>query len=88
MKNDKRIDLRCICRCCEWSFGDYFPWGEDGMSPTCDICECCGCESGNEDYCLDSLMRYRQHWLDSNAKWYYAKSQPVDWENGQQLSKQ
>jgi hypothetical protein len=63
IEKDKLIDSRCICRCCGWSFGDYFPWGEDGMSPTYDICDCCGCESGYQDYCLDSLLEYRQHLL-------------------------
>lgn len=82
------IDLRCICRCCGWSFGDYFPWGEDGESPEYVICECCGCESGNEDYCADSLVAYRQSWLNSGAKWWMSKTKPVDWDDGRLLKEQ
>ena len=89
MKNENTpIDPRCICRCCGWSFGEYLPWGEDGMSPEYAICDCCACESGNEDYCPDSLDNYRQNWLQSGAKWWNSKTKPGDWDNGQQLKEQ
>ena len=82
------IDPRCICRCCGWSFGDYFPWGEDGNDPSFDICDCCGCEAGNEDYAPGLLDRYRQNWLDNGAKWHDSKTKPVDWDDGRQLKEQ
>ena len=82
------IDPRCICRCCGWNFGNYFPWGEDGDSPEYAICYCCGCESGNEDSCPESLVEYRQNWLNSGAKWWNPKTKPVDWDDGRQLQEQ
>lgn len=38
---------------------DFAPWGDDGKTPTYDICPCCGVEWGNEDYTLDSRTEYR-----------------------------
>ena len=44
------------------------------------ICECCGCEYGNDD-----TPAYREQWLRDGAKWFIASSRPGDWDLNQQL---
>jgi len=85
---DNSIDLRCICRCCGWDFGDYCPWGDDGASPEYVICDCCGCEAGNDDSYPGHLAEYRRNWLNSGAQWWHRKTKPVDWNDGRQLKEQ
>lgn len=58
---------------------NFAPWGEDGKSPTYEICPCCGVEWGNEDYTLDSLQAYRHKWLASGAEWCNSQKKPQDW---------
>lgn len=47
---DKQIEVNNFCHVCGYPLGDYNPWGDDGKTPTYDICPCCGVEWGNEDY--------------------------------------
>lgn len=47
------------CRVCGLHIDDL-PWGQDGNSPTYDICPCCGVEFGYEDYTAESARRYRE----------------------------
>ena len=37
------------CRICGYRLG-FEPWGDDGKTPTYEICPCCGVEFGNEDW--------------------------------------
>lgn len=72
-----------ICKACGY---DNFPqefWEDD--SPGYIICPCCGCESGNEDYTIESTKKYRQEWLESGSKWFEKKYKPEDWDLNQQL---
>lgn len=74
------------CRIC----GLYFeapPWGEDGHSPTFDICPCCGVEFGNEDYTFESAKRYRAKWIDGGASWFMPKKKPSNWDIQEQMLK-
>lgn len=48
-----------FCRICGL-YSEDKPWGEDGHCPTYDICPCCGCEFGYEDYTVESAINYRK----------------------------
>lgn len=66
------------CRVC----GLYItikPWGNDGQSPTFEICPCCGVEFGNEDYSLDSIRNFRKEWLSQGTPWFDPKQRPQNW---------
>ena len=39
-----------FCPICGYPLDNYNLWGDDGKTPTYDICPCCGVEWGNEDY--------------------------------------
>ena len=60
-------------------------WGEDGLTPTYEICSCCGVEFGNEDYTLDSIKEYRNKWIKNGANWFIKKDQPIDWDIEKQM---
>ncbi|MDY6484932.1 hypothetical protein [Acinetobacter faecalis] len=53
------------CRICGFYDEEYYPWGEDGESPTYDICDYCGVEFGYEDCNLNSIRSYRKTWMHS-----------------------
>ncbi|WP_243464972.1 hypothetical protein [Photorhabdus temperata] len=74
-----------ICRVCGAEQLDP-PWGEDGNSPTFEICDCCGVEFGYEDATLAALKNYRSKWLDKGAKWNFEKSKPENWSLEDQIS--
>ncbi|MCD6620003.1 hypothetical protein [Aeromonas veronii] len=66
------------CRVCGYELDDY-PWGEDGNSPTWDICSCCGTEFGYEDCTLPSVRKKRQDWIAHGCEWFEKKSKPINW---------
>ena len=47
---------------------DFAPWGDDGKTPTYEICPCCGVEWGNEDYTPESRKECLNKWLVAGAK--------------------
>lgn len=61
------------------------PWGEDGNSPTFEICDCCGVEFGYEDSTPSSTKEYRSHWLVNGAAWFQPETRPPDWNLESQL---
>jgi hypothetical protein len=76
-------DLRCrVCGLLQ----DEPPWGEDGHSPTHNICDCCGAEFGYEDSTLLGIQRYRQEWLAKGAPWFHPKARPGNWDVAAQLA--
>jgi hypothetical protein len=44
------------------------------------ICECCGCEYGNDDN-----SAYRENWLKQGAPWFDPKQRPNSWNLEEQL---
>lgn len=72
------------CRICGLYIEDE-PWGNDGQSPTYEICPCCGVEFGNEDFNLLSIEEYRKEWLENGANWFDKKSKPILWDVNKQL---
>ena len=57
----------------------FFPWGEDGQTPTFDICSCCGVEFGYEDATRLAVQNYREAWLTHGAKWWRRDEMPENW---------
>lgn len=74
------------CRVCGL-YIESAPWGEDGETPTYEICPCCGVEFGNEDYTLQSVRNYRTKWLESSAKWFESRQEPNYWDLEEQMEK-
>lgn len=66
------------CRVCGL-YSEELPWGYDGMNPAYIICDCCGVESGNEDYTVESTKKYREEWIKKGALWFKSKEKPEDW---------
>jgi len=66
-------------------FQEDFPWGEDGDSPTFNICDCCGVEFGYEDSTLDGVKRFRKLWRERGAPWFRPQARPPGWDLEQQL---
>jgi hypothetical protein len=73
-----------ICRICGLE-QPFFPWGEDGQTPTYDICSCCGVEFGYEDATLVAVRNYRKEWIEKGAKWLKPKEMPESWSLEEQL---
>lgn len=67
-----------FCRICGLYIEDK-PWGEDGNCPTYEICPCCGVEFGNEDYTINSIIRYRKEWIENGAVWNDLRKKPKLW---------
>jgi len=71
-----------MCRVCGFCYSDYYPWGEDGSTPTYDICVCCGCEFGFDDdemACGKSIQAYRSTWINGGAIFFMPSERPENW---------
>lgn len=56
------------------------PWGDDGKTPTFDICPCCGSEFGYEDATDTGVFRSRKRWSERGYAWEDPKSRPEGWD--------
>lgn len=74
-----------ICRVCGLCSEDFFPWGEDGNTPSFEICFCCGTQFGYEDNNIDAIHAYRGKWIENGAKWHDPKMKPENWSLEEQL---
>ncbi|EKB60658.1 hypothetical protein [Bergeyella zoohelcum] len=64
------------CRVCGFdNYPDYF-WKND--IPDYVICPRCSCESGNEDYSIEAVKRYREKWINGGADWVVPKENRTD----------
>lgn len=73
------------CRVCGL-YLEHYPWGEDGRSPSLDLCPCCGVQFGVDDDTIDIIKAYRAKWLNEGAKWFQKKLKPEQWHLDKQLS--
>lgn len=64
---------------------ENMPWGEDGISPTSEICPCCGVEFGYEDYTIESIIEYRKQWIGNGCNWFNSKEIPQNWDLDKQM---
>jgi hypothetical protein len=78
--------VKYSCRVCGWTQKDP-PWGDDGLSPTFEICDCCGVEFGYEDRTASALIEFRSLWLASGLTWFNNSKMPVNWDLRGQLAK-
>ena len=67
------------CRVCGYH-NEYYPWGEDGKSPSFQICSCCGVQFGKEDETLISIKEYRAEWVRKGGKWFAKEKKTEHWE--------
>ncbi|MEN2434346.1 hypothetical protein AAH994_02920 [Weeksellaceae bacterium A-14] len=74
-----------ICRICGYDNSPEEFWEDN--NPTYTICPCCGGESGNEDYTIESAKDYRTEWIENDAKWFDKKHKPENWDLFNQLEK-
>jgi hypothetical protein len=56
------------------------PWGDDGKSPTYDICVCCGVEFGLGDENLSGVHFYRNWWINKGRPWRLPHRKPENWD--------
>jgi hypothetical protein len=74
-----------VCRICGYADEVDPPWGEDGETPSFDICVCCGVEHGYEDTSVESARKYRKTWVENGCKWWSKKWRPINWNAVDQL---
>lgn len=80
------MTIETFCRICGY-FYEYPIRGVDGQSPSYEICPCCGCEFGVDDYTIDSVRAYRSRWIiEKSASWFDEKRKPAGWDFFTQLS--
>ena len=73
------------CKVCGYEYNSYYPWGLDGMTPTYDICICCGIEFGYEDCSEKSVLIARKKWENSGFPWSSHTQPPLNWNPLKQL---
>lgn len=73
------------CRVCGL-FITNLPWGENGNSPSYEICPCCGVEFGNEDYTINSTRQYRNKWVLKGGNWFFPSEKPQNWNIEEQFN--
>jgi rubredoxin len=66
------------CRVCGF-YIEGKPWGDDGKTPSYEICPCCGVEFGNEDYTVESIKKYRDNWVGKGMVWFDSNLTPTGW---------
>ena len=76
-----------ICKVCGFHYENYYPWGEDGKTPTYDICVCCGVEFGfdDDDMAGMGILAYRLKWINEDANFHVASARPENWILEEQL---
>jgi hypothetical protein len=74
-----------LCNVCGADFTPFFPWGKDGLSPSYDICSCCGIEFGYEDSSALGILRAREIWIKSGMPWQESSTKPKNWSALEQL---
>ena len=72
------------CRVCG-CYSENFPWGEDGKSPTYEICPCCGVQFGVKDITPEEIQNERDLWVKSKYKWFNPDMKPTKWSFEEQL---
>ncbi|MGB7430615.1 MAG: hypothetical protein WA933_22715 [Microcoleaceae cyanobacterium] len=65
------------CRVCGYDM-KYPIWGEDGNTPSFDICPCCGTEFGYEDCTPQSINLAKKYSIDTEYKYNNTKEKLKD----------
>jgi len=72
------------CRVCDL-YIENLPWGEDGETPTYEICDCCGVEFGYEDCTVESANIYSEKWIVKGCISFSPSKKPKDWNMQEQI---
>lgn len=67
-----------FCRVCGLE-QTYLQYGEDGTTPTFEICPCCGVEFGYEDATIAGAVRFREVWIRGGKVWFHVNEMPENW---------
>jgi len=73
------------CRTCGLYDPNFFPWGDDGETPTDDICSCCGTHAGLGLDEVDQIRERRRVWFARGCTWSYPEDKPENWDLANQL---
>lgn len=65
----KKNRLYSTCSCCGLQKKEDYYFYDDNDYGTLAICPCCGCQSGNNDFSLESLLMYRYEWERGKLHW-------------------
>lgn len=74
------------CRVCG-CYSENFPWGDDGKSPSYQICSCCGVQFGKGDVSLEEIKMYRTQWINHGCKWLKEDTKGKNWNLTHQITK-
>jgi hypothetical protein len=77
-------NINDACRVCGYVPSEP-PWGEDGRTPTYEICDCCGVEYGYEDCTSTAVANFRAAWIARGAQWFNKRAKPERWQLAEQL---
>ncbi|WP_459642366.1 hypothetical protein [Kineococcus sp. NUM-3379] len=64
------------CRVCGWDLGDL---GREQQVPLYTICDCCGAETGLDDYDLERVRHYRADWFARGCPFWSSQDRPAGW---------
>lgn len=85
---ESNITMGCdnlyFCKVCGYKNAEA-PWGEDGQTPSFEMCPCCGVEFGFEDYLETGLRDYREKWIQEGCPWFKERMKPPHWSLEDQL---
>ena len=73
------------CKICGFRYDGYYPWGLDNVTPTYDLCLCCGAEFGFDDCSPEDIQAYREKWINEGAKFHSLSQCPENWDAKEQL---
>lgn len=74
-----------ICYVCGFPDLDKPPWKEDGITPSYEVCVCCGVEFGIDDINEAALNDYERSWFTGTGEWLINEGKPEDWSKEEQL---
>jgi hypothetical protein len=66
------------CRVCGYEMPSP-PWGEDGKTPSWEICPCCGTEFGYKDCQITAIRNMREKWIANGMNWSDPEEKPEGW---------
>ena len=73
------------CRVCGLDMGSHAWGGDENLSFTYEICDCCGAEAGLNDIDIDAVKRYRKKWIEDGCPWFFAAVKPDGWNLEKQM---
>ena len=79
-----KTDTSNHCHVCGFDHGEP-PWGISGRDPAFSICDCCGCEYGNDDATEQAIVRFRGAWRDASHEWFNPKRRSAGWNAESQM---